>query len=49
MIKKGRYALYNGKEYSIIQVNNGQVKLRSMDSSDISNGFERSRTSITGV
>ncbi|WP_191559697.1 hypothetical protein [Metabacillus idriensis] len=33
MIKKGRYALYNGKEYSIIQVNNGQVKLRSMDSS----------------
>ncbi len=49
MIKKGRYALYNGKEYSIIQVNNGHVKLRSFDSSAKENGFVLSAASITGV
>lgn len=49
MFKKGRYALYKGKEYSIIYAKNGLVKLRSFDSSDTANGFLLSPTSITGV
>lgn len=38
MIKKGEYAIYKGKEYSII-VKDNFVTLRSFDKSELKNGF----------
>jgi hypothetical protein len=49
MIKKGRYAIYNGKEYSIISAKNDQVRLRSRDPLDKVNGFELSENSVSKV
>ncbi|WP_026677561.1 hypothetical protein [Fictibacillus gelatini] len=38
MIKDGKYAIYKGKEYSII-IEDGYVTLRSFDQSELKNGF----------
>ncbi|MGG4489619.1 hypothetical protein [Metabacillus idriensis] len=46
MIKKGKYAIYKGKEYSIISARKDQVKLRSTDPLDIEYGFELSKMSL---